>query len=74
VKYAGVPADTRTGRLGARVRIAGLHVADPRSRGMGRIDSRRIARDFQLDARAGLGLARVSGPDYFVGIGAARRW
>ncbi|MFN8574466.1 MAG: transporter [Gemmatimonadaceae bacterium] len=28
----------------------------------------------QLDARAGIGLRNVSGKDYFVGVGLARRW
>ncbi|MDQ3815355.1 MAG: transporter, partial [Armatimonadota bacterium] len=30
--------------------------------------------DFQLDARAGIGLNNGPGPDYFLGAGAARRW
>jgi hypothetical protein len=32
-----------------------------------------VNNDFQLDARAGMGLNSAK-PDYFVGIGAARRW
>jgi Putative MetA-pathway of phenol degradation len=33
-----------------------------------------VTPDFQLDARAGYGLRHVGGPNYFVGIGIARRW
>jgi Putative MetA-pathway of phenol degradation len=30
--------------------------------------------NLQLDARSGFGLRRLSGPDYFFGIGVSRRW
>jgi hypothetical protein len=34
-----------------------------------------VNNDFQLDARVGVGLSNnVSGPDYFFGVGAARRF
>lgn len=33
-----------------------------------------VTDNLQFDIRSGLGLRRVSGPDYFIGLGISRRW
>lgn len=49
-----------TGKSGRYINTGVTHLLNP---------------DFQLDARVGVGLAnRVGGPDYFFGVGAARRF
>lgn len=68
-----------TERVGAYIEVYGFTRVDATTR-----DSARFANggftflvnnDFQLDARAGVGLGNnVSGPDYFFGFGFARRF